>query len=281
MNVLASLRIMDRPTTISPGGVVNAASYQSGFVSAFEIVNIFGSGFGPQQLVKAAVPQAGTLPTELAGVSVTVGGGPLQLLYVQDKVIAAIMPSVLDLYDEPLTFTVSLGGTPAASLAVPAPPPGPGINNTGFAPALFTSNASGSGTLAAVNADGTLNSPQNPAKKGSVVLLYGTGFFSNGNNVAQGDQTVAACTEKQAFGPLLLLGTPPVEAFINGKPAYVIYSGSSPGMTCAVQQFNVAIPDSSDTGPDVPVQLGMPFLAFFSNAYTWYWSQPGTTIAIK
>ena len=58
------------------------------------MINIFGTGLGPAQLVKAFVPQAGSLPTVLAGTSVEIDGQPLELLYVQDKVIGAIVPNI-------------------------------------------------------------------------------------------------------------------------------------------------------------------------------------------
>ena len=271
MNVPASLRIMTAAPAISPGGVVNAASYQGGPVAPFEIVNIFGAGLGPPQLVTATVPQAGTLPTNLAGTSVTIGQAPARLLYVQDSVIAAI--AVDGSASTPLTVTVTLGGTQAASLTLPAVPYGPNVNGTVFAPGLFTADTSGSGTLAAVNADGSINSGSNPAKRGSMVLLYGTGFYEG---------VPGWGCDPDFFGTLLLQSTPPVEAFVGGVPAYVLYSGSAPGMTCAAQQFNVVIPANAPTGAAVAVQLGMAFSGEFPlDPYTWYISQPGTTLAIQ
>jgi len=269
MDVPASLRIMTTAPAISPGGVVNAASYQGGPLAPSEIINIFGVGLGPPQLVSAFVPQAGTLPTNLAGTSVTIGYAMAPLLYVQDNVLAAIATGAG--YDTAQTVTVTLGGTEAASLTIPAAPIGANDNGTSFAPGLFTSDTSGTGNLAAVNADGTINSASNPAKRGSMVLLYGTGFYEGASLGCQ-----------NGFGSLFLDSTPPVEAFVGGQPAYVLYSGSAPGMACAAQQFNVVIPAGSATGPAVPVQLGMAFSGEFPAApYTWYTSQPNTTLAIS
>jgi uncharacterized protein (TIGR03437 family) len=271
MDVTASLRVMATAPAISPGGVVNSASYQGGPISPFEIVDIYGTGLGPPQLVTAMVPQAGPLPTVLAGTSVTIGQAPARLLYVQDNVIAAM--AIDGSYGMPLPVTVTLGGTEAASLTMPAVPNGPNVNGTVFTPALFSLDASGSGNLAAVNADGSVNSPSNPAKRGSMVLLYGTGSYEG--NPGWG-------CDPDAFGTLLLQSTPPVEAFVGGKPAYVLYSGSVPGFTCSAQQFNVIIPADAATGPAVPVQLGMAFSDESPlEPYTWYTSQPGTTLAIQ
>jgi uncharacterized protein (TIGR03437 family) len=272
LDVPASLRIMATAPVIEPGGVVNAASYQGGPLSSLEIIAIFGSGLGPTQLVSASVPQAGSLSTTLAGTSVEIQGQPAELLYVQDNVVAAIVPNVI--YDLPATVTVKLGGAAGASLTIPAPPDGYGVNGTAFAPALFTSDSSGRGNLAAVNADGTINYPLQPAKRGSLVLLYGTGFFEFSGLACYGIG--------YNFGSLFLDSTPPVEAFVGGESAYVLYSGSAPGLTCGAQQFDIVIPDDSATGAAVSVQLGMPFAGEFStDPYFWYTTQPGTTLAIQ
>lgn len=275
MDVPASLRIMATAPTISPGGIVNAASYQAGPIHWLELVNIFGSGLGPPQLVTASVPQAGQLPTTLGGTSVTIGLANAQLLYVQDGVIAAIAiadqgSAATGGLQEPVTVTV--GGTDAATVTLPAPSCGSSGACGPSGLGLFTSDSSGTGNLAAVNADGTINSSANPAKRGSTVLLYGTGFLEEIPNGCGGG----------LFGSLFLGSTPPVEAFIGGKAAYVQYSGTAPGLVCAVQQFNVVIPTDSATGPAVPVQLGMPTGGEFStDPFVWSNSQPGTTLAIQ
>jgi uncharacterized protein (TIGR03437 family) len=48
------------------------------------------------------------------------------------------------------------------------------------APALF---ADSTGQAAAINEDGTLNSPSNPAARGSIIVLYGTGIGVSGQPV--------------------------------------------------------------------------------------------------
>jgi len=196
-----------------------------------------------------------------------IGQAPAQLLYVQENVIAAI--AIDGSTTIPLPITVTLGGTEAASVTMPVVPCGQNVNCGVFAPGLFTSNSSGSGNLAAVNADGTVNSASSPAKRGAMVLLYGTGFYERFGLGCQAD----------SFGSLLLQSTPPVEAFVGGEPAYVLYAGSALGMMCSAQQFNVIIPADSATGPAVPVQLGMAFAGETPlSPFTWYTSQAGTTL---
>ncbi|MGA2038230.1 MAG: hypothetical protein ABSH42_03045 [Bryobacteraceae bacterium] len=242
-NIPISLRIASQPPVLNAGGIVNAASYQGGSVVSGEIITIFGSGLGPQQLVQAAVPQAGDLPTSLAGTRVLFITGPdyydvnpAPLLYVQDGTVSAIVPP--NLYPFPTTFTVELGGAAALTTTVQ-------VGST-HAPGLFTLDESGTGNLAAVNADGTINSPLNPARRGSMVLLYATGI---GTDVL--DQA-GLCV---GFGSNQLITTLPVEVSVGGEPALVLYSGSAPGMTCAAQQINIIIPEDSQTGAAVPIRL--------------------------
>lgn len=274
VDIPASLRILDKAPVVQASGFVNGASYQSGPPSSREIITIFGSGLGPPQLVTAFVPEAGSLPTSLGGTSVEFQGVPAELLYVQEQSVAAIVPYTIS--DVPTTLTIKLGGTAGPSVSIPAPPYGPGVRGTSYAPALFTTNSSGTGNLAAVNADGTVNSLLHPAKRGSVVLLYGTGF-----NVPE------MCASRN-FGSLFPnstlfpTSTSPVEAFVGGRPASVLYSGSAPLMTCGAQQFNVLIPDDSATGPDVPLRMGIPVPgALPSTPYVWYATAPGTTLSIQ
>jgi uncharacterized protein (TIGR03437 family) len=172
-----------------------------------------------------------------------------------------------------MTVTVKLAGAIAASITIPAPT---NFNGGGFSPGLFTRDSSGSGNVAAANADGTINSPEHPAARGSVVLLYATGMSVQSNTLLC-DPYVG-----NNFGAAFLTTTPPVEAFIGDKPAYVLYSGSAPGLTCGLQQINVLIPEDSASGPAVPVRLGMPFAGDLPpDPYIWYLTQTGTTIAIQ
>src|ERR1019366_2817487 len=67
--------------SISDNGVVNAASYAAGSVSAGEIVAIFGSGLGPSTLVGMQLDSKGYVSTSLAGTQVFFDGVAAPLLY--------------------------------------------------------------------------------------------------------------------------------------------------------------------------------------------------------
>jgi len=256
--ISASLRILSEAPKISAGGIVNAASFQPGPISGSEILTIFGSGLGPDQPQGGRTPAAGELPTTLGGTRVLLNDQPLPLLYVQNNEISAIAISDI-VGNEHLTMSIEMGGTRAISTT---------IDTAQFSPAFFTRGSSGSGVLAAVNADGSVNSPSHPAKRGSIVLLYGTGL--SGSELVPID----ACLRDLFSSNLLGLAGAPVEVDIGGKVADVLYAGTIPGEVCAVQQLDVAVPEDSDVGPAVPVTLRL--LGF--NAFV---AQDNVTLAIE
>jgi uncharacterized protein (TIGR03437 family) len=49
-------------------------------------------------------------------------------------------------------------------------------SNNPVAPGVFTIDGTGYGQIAAINEDGTVNSPAQPAARGSVVAMWLTGF---------------------------------------------------------------------------------------------------------
>ena len=107
-------------------------------------------------------------------------------------------------------------------------------------PGLFTVDGSGSGQIAAVNADGSLNNGVNPAKAGSVVTLYATGQGLIHGMPADG---------QPAHGLIKTSQTPQV--FINSgyvAPGDVLYSGLAPGFA-GLWQINVKIPSDVPPGP--------------------------------
>jgi uncharacterized protein (TIGR03437 family) len=103
----------------------------------------------------------------------------------------------------------------------------------------------GSGQGAISNADGSVNSPGNPASAGSVVALFATGL---GQTDPPGlDGTVAAD----------VLPTPRLQpsVSIGGLSADVLYAGAAPGMVAGIFQINVRVPDSAPGGPALVVSL--------------------------
>jgi uncharacterized protein (TIGR03437 family) len=111
-------------------------------------------------------------------------------------------------------------------------------------PCLFTLDGSGRGPAAALNQDGTVNTPANPAPRGSVVSLYATG---GGDVEPQTPAGLLAPVE-----PLHRVRLP-VSVTLGGVPALIEYAGASPGLVTGLVQVNVRVPDTVAPGPSLPV----------------------------
>ena len=216
--------------------IQNAASFAEGQVAPGEIVTLRGKGIGPQIGVNAA-PGHNGFPTELAGVQVFFGGQAAPLLYVQSEQINAMVPweAGSGLPNPGTTVQVKYNGASVSGSVL--------LNQA--APGIFLANDTTQ--LAAItNADGTANSPTNPAKVGSVVTFYGTG-----------GGPMSPPGEDGAIWPASPLAqfTLPLSVQINYVNADVTYAGSAPGSVSGVFQINVRIPNLFSPPPTVPIVI--------------------------
>jgi uncharacterized protein (TIGR03437 family) len=207
------------------GCVVSGAGFtNSGIVVPGEIVTLFGSSLGPATGV-AAAPAGGRFPQTLGGVQVKVNGTAATLLYAQATQINAIIPFGLT-PGAPVTIQVENAGKNSAIAA------------TAEAARLtfFTVDGSTDGFAAALNQDGSLNSPANPARRGEVVVLFGSGMGVTSPASEDGVVAVADSPDRLARPTELLI------PFVNSEPASVLYLGQAPGLVNGAVQMNVRIP---------------------------------------
>jgi len=202
-------------------GMINAAAGQlSGRVSPGEVISIFGFGLGPSTPV-SATPKNGFFPTSLGGVQVLVNGAAIPLLYVSASQINAEIPSPLS----------------GAGAVVQV------INNTGMLPefrvevdfSIFAVFRNADGSAAAINQNGTLNSSSNPAKAGSIVSIWATGFGGFYDGPLDGAVSTAAnnwCSDCEVLNET------------------VEYAGTAPGLIDGVMQINFKIPTQSGVSPN-------------------------------
>jgi uncharacterized protein (TIGR03437 family) len=217
--------------------IQNAASFAEGPISPGEIVTLRGKGIGPQSGVNAQVGANG-FPTELAGVQVLFGNQPAALLYVQSEQINAMVPWETG------------SGSPNPGTSVEVTYNGVSINGSVLlnqtVPGIFLANPTTQ--LAAItNADGTPNSPTNPAKRGSVVTFYGTGGGAMSPPGVDGGIWPTS--------PLAQFTLLPVSVQINYVDAVVTYAGSAPGSVSGVFQINVQVPNLFSPPPTVPIVI--------------------------
>ena len=233
-SVTMSITGVPSPITVTAAGVANAATFTAGAVAPGEIITVFGAGFGPAAIAGLTVNSAGLVSTAIGTTQVTFDGVPAPLIYAVSGQLSAVVPyEVAGKSSTVMLVTDSGNFSPAVTLPV-AP----------SSPAMFTLNQSGSGQVAMVNQDGSINGPTHPAPKGSVVTVYGTGE----------GVTVPAATDGQVnstiFPKPLLHGS----VSIGGQPATLAYLGAAPGFVAGVLQVNVTVPANAPSG-QVPIIL--------------------------
>jgi uncharacterized protein (TIGR03437 family) len=233
---------MNSKPHILPGCVVNAASYVGGGVAPGEIVTIFGSAMGPSELVPLHLGEDRKLATTLANTRILFNGVAAPLLYVSEKQSSAIVP--YGLAGEPsVEVQVEDKGVLSDVVTVPVLVARPGI---------FTADSSGRGQGAILNEDGSPNSPSNPARKGSVVMIYATG----------GGESDPIVLDGQILNDVLPRVSLPVSAvFDNGSDKWsegqVLYVGGVFGSVAGLVQLNVRVPLDALAGNAVQFGLGI------------------------
>jgi uncharacterized protein (TIGR03437 family) len=215
--------------------VTNGASFNTGSLSAGEIITLFGTGMGPSTLQGASTTN-GQYPTTVGGVTVTIGGYPAPLIYVRNDQIAAIVPYEVNRpFLANLTVLVRYLGQSSNGVTLP---------QVGAAPGIFTVG-SGTGQGAILNSNLSQNSASNPATKGDVIVLYVTG-----EGVTSPAGTSGALTPVNPPYRQPVSGN--VTVTIDGIPATVQFYAEAPLLVAGVMQVNVVVPAGASSGA-VPV----------------------------
>jgi len=182
-------------------------------------------------------------PKTLNGVQVLINDVPAPIYYVFTDKIAFLMPM-----NAPTSGTVELQVVRQSTGQVLA------LRHLEMAPAspaLFTTNSSGFGGIAAYNDDGIQNGPNpphSPISRGKFISVYGTG---------QGFIAGAPPDGEPAQGALETDVKPRVIINNNFVPdADITYSGLAPGLV-GVWQINFKIPDSVPPSSTMPVFVQM------------------------
>ncbi len=214
-------------TNLSISAVTNGASNQTGSIAPGEVIVIYGSNIGASTLTGYQLTPGGQVSTSVAGTSVYVNGAPSPILYTSPNQVSAIVPFGLT-GSSAQVFVLNQGQT--------TPPVT--VNVAATAPAIFTSNLSGTGQAAALNSDGSVNGSANPAKAGAAVTFFITG--AGATNPPSQDGTIAAVP--------LPIPVASVTVAIGGKSATLQYVGASPGTVDGIIQVNAFIPSGLPAG---------------------------------
>lgn len=222
------------------GCLENLASGQIGpAVAPGQMFALFGTNLGPAQAVDGAPDASGRFPTTLAGVQVTIHGTPAPLFLVQAGEIQGVVPFGIS----GLAATAKVQYQEQQSLPLDAP--------IGDNPGIFTIH----GQAAILNQDGTVNTPANPAKLGSIVSIYATGTGNFDPAIPDGEIT--------PLPPSYFLTVDlPILTFA-GVNATITWAGAAPGLIAGATQINAQLPLSLPAGTNpaaVPVVVGLPLV---------------------
>lgn len=245
-------------TSAVPGGIVvtvnplvSSALDGAGFrgtLAPGAIFSIFGSdlasGRGPNQTELAA---ATPLPTAMGGVNVKVGGRFAPLFFVSPGQINAMVP--FETTGTSATLNIETGpGAEGKGIQIDLSPTAPGI---------FSTNSSGAGQGAILNADSSFvaqrdsipGAAAHPAKAGDVIIIFASGLGPVTPVPVSG---VAA----GANGDLHRMNRLP-QVSIGGQvlsASSIDFAGLAPGFV-GLYQINVHIPAGVSPSNAVPVQV--------------------------
>jgi uncharacterized protein (TIGR03437 family) len=224
------------PSTPGLGAVVNSASFQPGSVSPGELVTIFGTNLGPTSPVGLQLLPSGAVSTNIGNTTVTFDGVPAPLTFVSATQINAIVPYEVAGHVT-TNVVVTHSGSPSTAPLV--------LRVADTAPAIFSLTQTGNGQGAIINQNQTVNTPGNPAVKGTVISIYATGEGQLVPGVATGSVTPASLPVPRP------IATPTVT--IGGQPAQIQFFGEAPGLVSGVLQINAVVPTNIGSGPQTIV----------------------------
>jgi len=236
---LVSTVAPEQPPTMRVFGIANAAAGPAGGrVAPMEVISLYGPHIGPATPA-TAIPNNSVygqfFPNELAGVQVLMGGAAVPLLYVSDSQINAIVGTE---GVESVNVRISFNGKTSPDFLAAVIPADPEIFQNP------------DGSAAAVNQDGSINSPTHPAKLGSIVSIWASGTgappvsfqdIQEGKIVTVAESLYCCAVE-----------IPPYLYNPADVPLNVLYDGTSPGIVAGVVQINFQLPTGQITGINQP-----------------------------
>jgi uncharacterized protein (TIGR03437 family) len=211
----------------------NAASYGPQVLAPGEMIAIFGDNLGPDSPTGMQLDTTGAVATLLGGTRVLFDGIAGPMAFASTGQVNALVPFAV----QPGTTQVQV--ETRGQLSDPVQ-----VQVFASSPGVFSADGSGRGQALAINPDGTLNSPDNPAPAGSIVIVYATGV---------GELSPAG--QDGAVGRDLKRAALPVSAILGNQAAQVLYAGTAAGIVEGVIQVNLLIPGNAPADPALPLVL--------------------------
>jgi len=213
-------------STLAPYSIVHGATFERGPLAPGSIATLFGRNLTDSTIIPSGTP----LPVLLQGIRVNVNALSAPLFFVAPEQINFQVPYGLGFGDGVVQMEVNGQARPAVRIRIEESAPG-----------IFLH----SGTQAvAQNQDFTLNEPENPARPGSVIVVYLTG---------QGTLSTFLRAGEPARANPLAESVLPRAATLGGREADVLFLGMTPGLI-GVAQANIRIPAGVGAGSQ-PLRL--------------------------
>ena len=235
--------------------VVNLGSRTAGPVAPGEIVLVTGQNMAGPDLIEARA-SGGVFGTTLGGARLRFSGVEAPLLSVRSDQIMAVVP--YGVAGRAATFAQVEYGDQRSNAF--------NLDLAASAPGIITADSSGSGLAAALNEDGTVNGPDNPASPNTIVQFFFTG---EGETIPKGVDGKVADDPNNLPKPVLM-----VSAQIDNQPADIVYFGASPGRIAGAAQADLRVPPTVAPDPR-PGQVSV--VITVGNAST----QQGVTIWVR
>lgn len=222
---------------ISASSILSSATRSPGPVAPGQLIVITGTGFGSELAVGGTADGQGRFGTLLGEVRVLFDDVPAPVFSVRSGQISTAVPYSVS-GRTTTVVTVEWRAQRSAPISLAVQPAAPG---------LYTADGSGRGQVAAYNGDGTANNRDNPAARGSLLVLYGTGEGLLSPPTPEG--TLVSGEIPRPVQPVTVL--------IGSSSAAVEYAGSVPGQVTGLIQLNVRVPEGAPAGDTVPVVLSV------------------------
>jgi len=219
---------------INTGGVVNGASYKAP-VAPGSIASVFGTFFLTSPSIDTSLP----LETSLQTLSFQFSGGTAAPLYsVSGGQVNLQVPWELT-GQSTATLAATLNSTTGATQTVSV---------AAFAPAIFTTNAQGTGPGAILDSSYHLVDSSNPATAGKTIIsIYCTGLGAVTNQPATGSPGPSSPLAETTTTPTVTIG---------GVTENASFSGLAPGFV-GLYQVNALVPGGVAAGSAVPVTISI------------------------
>jgi uncharacterized protein (TIGR03437 family) len=226
------------PPQYSSASIVHGATFTSGPFAGNTFISIFGEHLAwSTRRVSATDIRANRLPTALGGVQVLVGPTLAYLVFVSPTQVNALVSSDLTDGDYAVRVLRDSWAGPEATIGVRSAAPGLFLLEDGY-PVV-------------TRPDGSLVDQEQPARPGSIVILWATGL---------GPTTPSTQPGELPRGAAMLSRIAELQVRLNGVPldaSHILYAGVAPGFA-GLYQINLLLPEN--TAPLPEVRIGYPEL---------------------